>query len=106
MAYKNKLSNSDTPYIHGPYVVFEDGSTFSTADDSCIAVLTQDGEDHLNDANDFKAVFDDDAILEKRQDRASRLTSRWRMRRSMSSTSDTAPGHTGSWKLASSTVNS
>ena len=63
MAYKNKLSNSDTPYIHGPYVVFEDGSTFSTADDSCIAVLTQDGEDHLNDANDFKAVYDDDAIF-------------------------------------------
>jgi hypothetical protein len=62
MAYKNELSNSDTPYIHGPYIVFEDGSTFSTAEDSCIAVLTQDGEDHLNDANDFKAFFDiDDA---------------------------------------------
>ena len=55
-------NNSDVPYEHGPYIVFDDSSTYAWAEDTCIAVLTQDGEDHLNDAMDFDAVHDDDAV--------------------------------------------
>ena len=58
----NSNNNSDVQYEHGPYIVFDDGSTYAWAEDAFIAVLTQDGEDHLNDANDFNAVHDDDAV--------------------------------------------
>ena len=52
--------NKNHFYTHGPYVVFSDGSTYERAEDAAIALITQDGEDHLNDAMDFEAVFDDD----------------------------------------------
>jgi hypothetical protein len=58
----NSNNNSDVQYEHGPYIVFDDGSTYAFAEDTFIAVLTQDGEDHLNDAMDFNAVHDDDAV--------------------------------------------
>ena len=55
-------NSSDVPYEHGPYIVFGDSSTYAWAEDTFIAILTQDGEDHLNDAMDFDAVHDDDAV--------------------------------------------
>ena len=62
MAESNELTNSDVPFEHGPYIVFSDCSTYERAEDAFIAILTQDGEDHLSDANDFNAVFEDDAM--------------------------------------------
>ncbi len=49
-------------FTHGPYVVFDDDSTYAWAEDSTIALLTQEGEDHLSEAMDFKAVHDDDVV--------------------------------------------
>ena len=62
MADNNEFNVNDPQFCHGPYIVFDDGSTFAWAEDTTIAILTQDGEDHLNDALDFSAVHDDDAI--------------------------------------------
>jgi len=61
MAENSELTNTDIPFEHGPYIVLSDCSTYDRADDAFIAILTQDGEDHLSDANDFKSVFEDDA---------------------------------------------
>ena len=68
MANNVELSNPTTLYTRGPYIVFDDGSTYAWAEDTTIAILTQDGEDHLNDAMDFDAVHDDDAIYIKLSD--------------------------------------
>tara|TARA_X000001382_G_scaffold9559_1_gene6760 strand:- start:914 stop:1150 length:237 start_codon:yes stop_codon:yes gene_type:complete len=57
-----EINDPSSRFSHGPYIVFDDGSTYAWAEDTVIAVLTQDGEDHLNDANDFNAVHDDDAV--------------------------------------------
>ena len=61
MANENEII--DPRYCHGPYIVFSDGSTYERADDAAIALITQDGEDHLNDALDFDAVFADDVVF-------------------------------------------
>jgi len=42
--------------------VLGDDSTYDLADDAAIAMLTQEGQDHLSDAMDFRAVHDDDAV--------------------------------------------
>jgi hypothetical protein len=60
MANENEII--DPRFCHGPYIVFSDGSTYERADDTTIALITQDGEDHLNDAMDFDAVHDDDVV--------------------------------------------
>ena len=57
-----EINDPSSRFTHGPYVVFDDDSTYAWAEHAFIAVLTQDGEDHLNDANDFVAVHDDDAV--------------------------------------------
>ena len=62
MANDNGLNTPGTRFAYGPYIVFSDGSTFERADDADIALITQDGEDHLNDALDFDAVHDDDVV--------------------------------------------
>lgn len=62
MADDNGLNTPGTRFAYGPYIVLSDGSTFERADDAGIALITQDGEDHLNDALDFDAVHDDDVV--------------------------------------------
>ena len=62
MADDNGLNTPGTRFAYGPYIVLSDGSTFERADDAAIALITQDGEDHLNDALDFDAVHDDDVV--------------------------------------------
>ncbi len=57
-----EIIDPSSPFAHGPYVIFDDDSTYAWAEDTVIALLTQDGEDHLNEAMDFKAVHDDDAV--------------------------------------------
>ena len=58
-----EIKDPSSRFSHGPYVVFDDDSTYAWAEDTCIALLTQDGEDHLNEAMDFKAVHEDDAVF-------------------------------------------
>lgn len=62
MADDNGLNTPGTRFAYGPYIVFSDGSTYAWAEDTAIALITQDGEDHLNDAMDFDAVHDDDVV--------------------------------------------
>ena len=63
MADDNGLNTPGTRFAYGPYIVLSDGSTYERADDAAIALITQDGEDHLNDAMDFDAVFADDVFF-------------------------------------------
>lgn len=58
----NGNTRHDPSYCFGPYVVLGDDSTYDLADDASIAILTQDGYDHLSEAMDFDAVHDDDAV--------------------------------------------
>jgi len=60
MANENEII--DPRYCYGPYIVFSDDSAYASADDASIALLTQDGEDHLNEAMDFDAVHNDDVV--------------------------------------------
>ena len=60
---ENNGNNQHDPSFNSPpYVVLGDGSTYDLADDASIAILTQEGQDHLTDAMDFEAVHDDDAV--------------------------------------------
>jgi len=61
MADNNEL-NEQSQYCCGPYVVFDDDSTYAWAEDAYIALLTQEGEDKLDAVGDFKAVDDDDVV--------------------------------------------
>lgn len=62
MADDNGLNTPGARFAYGPYIVLSDGSTFERAHDADIALITQDGEDHLNDALGFDAVHDDDVV--------------------------------------------
>ncbi len=50
--------NAESPYVHGPYVVLSDASTFDGADGCCIVYVTAEGNEELEACSDFKAVED------------------------------------------------
>lgn len=58
-----EIKDPSSRFSHGPYIVFSDCSTFELAEDASIAMITQNGEDQLEECLDFKGLYGDDVVF-------------------------------------------
>ena len=59
----SKQSESESPYVNGPFVVLSDGSTYDGADGCAVAYVTNNGLNSLEECYEFKGVEYDDMEL-------------------------------------------